>query len=655
MATAANNWETVKEFFEAALQQERERRSSFLQERCHDAGVRAEVERLLAEHEQAGSFLSTPPVPVVPTNKQPAPTRPNVLPAGKVIADRFQINSFLGCGGMGTVYKAIDVREGSTVAIKMLHGMGALDRRVRMGLVREAQITAQLCHPHIVQVHDIGQHKGFLYIVMEYLDGASLDRVIRAHPKVGLEHALVLMLQICSGLAYAHNLNIIHRDIKPANIFIPRKGSPKLVDFGLARMVEAVGQSVTKDTKTGLAGTFLYMSPEQLNGQLADRRTDIWSVGVTFYELITYKRPFNGTNLISLAKSIENSPVPKLDTSYPQAENVMSILGRALAKNPSQRYQSVDELSSDLVRLLQLVRPEMISVSQAPTRTFGPMPPKTQSQSYSRLELGFAYRSSGKVRFREATFTQSGLRESLRQYSPEMMVPGLFSLSVLTGYASHFLVSDTWAVSAAMTFPVAVGFYFIARSNIAELGRKCRSCKLNRMRRVSKWTRYVTSNAEINWGNTDCLAALQEGHYDDAAKLLTVHGTKEGVIYSVIRFNLDFWECNRCGDQSALLIAEEKVDSKWVRGNRFYESYKYADGKASPLLKGIMCPACKWRPAKSDLWVCSCHHRWNTFDTRGVCPACSYRWEHTVCLSCGQVSLHPSWYQVAARSRLMSA
>jgi serine/threonine protein kinase len=655
MAIALENWNAVKQLFEAALTQDAAQRSSFLKEQCADNGVRAEVERLLAEHDQAGSFLSTPIMKDLPL-KKPSPQFRRISD-GKVLGERYRVVGLLGSGGMGVVYKAFDVRSNNTVALKMLNGMGQLDRLARINLVREARTTAELRHRNIVQVLDIGQHKGLLYIVMEYLDGISLELGIKRRPAASLGIRLLTILQLCDGLGYAHRLGIIHRDIKPANVFISKNGPIKIVDFGIAKLVEEAGQSVTKDAKSAIAGTFAYMSPEQLNGRPVDRRTDIWSAGVTLYELLTYVRPFNGATLAGLAKSIENDPVPPLDSSHPHATELNRILQRALAKDRDQRYSNIGEFAQDLLNLA--ASGGLLEIRKAPS-TETPRQGKRSKGRFSQLDLGFGFQSNGRPRFSEKTFTDRTHPVAELCLLGLLFVATPLTLVAVLGRLCGTIDSIT-ALGLLMFFnvpPMAVlaSLYCVRRTRAA-LVRKCRTCRWMLMRPVSKWSRYVTSNAEINWGFSDCIAALREGYYEDAAKLLTVHGAQNAVIYSVIRFNLEFFECNKCGDQRAALMVEEKFGSKWVPRERYQESYKHADGKAVPVVSAsreyanIFCPNCQWQPRKEDAWSCTCGYRWNTFETKGVCPACSYRWQETACPSCGVTSAHSDWYTPAAVER----
>jgi serine/threonine protein kinase len=500
----------------------------------------------------------------------------------------YEILGEIGRGGMGTVYKALDPQTSDRVAINMLNGAGALDPRGRMGLVREASTSARLRHPNIIRVRDIGQHKGWLYIVMEYLEGSSLDHILRARPAISVESKVSLMIQLCSGLAYAHSFGIIHRDIKPANIFIPRVGPPKIVDFGLAKHIEIAGQSATKDAKTSIVGTFPYMSPEQINGVAIDSRTDIWSAGITFYEILTYKLPFAGTSLVSLAKAIESDPFPSLDTSYPHVSELATILEKALAKNREQRYQTMEAFYFDLVRLLNSIEPAAAAKSDSSSDIVQTQPWKIDLTPCSQLDLGLTNRLSGKLRFQETKFTETGFLERMKYKQPDeiakAILMSLFCLSsvILMGWLHHSGPIDSFAIRIliGIYFPLvaalAFGLFFAGRMNVTER-RKCRTCPRGRMNRVSKWTRYVTSNAEIDWGYKDCIVALQGGYYDDAAKLLSVHGAEDAAAYAVIRYNIEFWECPKCSDQSALLIVEQKVDSKWRRQDLYHESYKYAD------------------------------------------------------------------------------
>ncbi len=193
----------------------------------------------------------------------------------------------VGRGGMGVVYKATDSSTGRVVAIKMIKGMAASNQQGRMSLVREARPSSgQSKSPkHHKDTHDIGQHKGWLYIVMEYLHGEPLDRVIRSRSALPVGQKLRILIQLCDALDHAHCNGVIHRDVKPANLFIAQDGTVKVLDFGLAVQSNVSGPG-------RFAGTIQYMSPQQIgNGEL-DRRSDVWSAGVTMYELLSGQLPF---------------------------------------------------------------------------------------------------------------------------------------------------------------------------------------------------------------------------------------------------------------------------------------------------------------------------------------------------------------------------
>jgi serine/threonine protein kinase len=501
----------------------------------------------------------------------------------------YEIVSEIGRGGMGVVYKAKDPRNGKFVAIKLLTGMGAVDPHSRMGLVREARVTSQLRHPQIVRTYDIGQHKGMLYLVMELLEGHSLDRIVKHREVVPVRDKLNLMIQLCSGLGYAHAHGVLHRDIKPANIFIHNSGSLKIVDFGLARLTEIAGQSVTKDRNTRLAGTLAYMSPELLNGTAADIRSDLWSVGVTLYEMLTYTLPFTASSLGALVKSVEKDPVPPLDISMALRGPLTRILECALAKDPSARYTTAEAFAHDLQALLLPSDGDQLAaqgVLDPDIDRRGLDPDYAQEDSYPHIELGLVNHAAGKIRFQATTFTQSGWLENIKQFLGRadfrllpfvafFLIIGSFNAAV-QGQPAGVFNWEAFGVCITFTASLVGLFVFGVRRANVTLRRKCRSCTRLRMMRVSKWSRFVTSNTEIGWGLQDCIAALEDGCYEDAAKLLTVHGAENALVYAVIRYNLEFWQCPACTDQCALLIVEDKSDSRWSRRDPYYESYKYS-------------------------------------------------------------------------------
>jgi serine/threonine protein kinase len=259
---------------------------------------------------------------------------------------KYEVLDLIGKGGMGVVYKAVDRALGRLVAIKVVTEAAARSELERF--YREAQFTANLRHANIVVVYDLGDFEGRPYLVMEYLDGQSLE-AMRATKTITMLQKISYVRQTCNGLEYAHSRqpSIIHRDIKPANIVVLADGSVKIVDFGMARLVHS------RHTRAGqLIGTVHYMSPEQIKGIDLDARSDIFSTGVVLYQLLTSKLPFAGNGIAQTLKQIVGSPIPPLSQfiqEYPPALD--HIIGRALAKERDKRYPSAREFSFDLLEV----------------------------------------------------------------------------------------------------------------------------------------------------------------------------------------------------------------------------------------------------------------------------------------------------------------
>ena len=257
----------------------------------------------------------------------------------------YKILERLGGGGMGVVYKAEDTKLRRTVALKFLPPELTRDEEAKERFIHEAQAASSLDHPNICNIHDIAEtDDGQLFIVMACYKGETLKKKIERGP-LKLEQAVELAVQIAQGLAQAHEHGIIHRDIKPANVMVTDDRTAKIVDFGLAKLA---GQ--TKITKAGSTlGTFAYMSPEQTRGDEVDQRTDIWSLAVVLYEMITGRLPFKGEYENALVYSILNvdpEPITSVRTGVPM--ELERIVEKALAKNLSERYQHLDDMLADL-------------------------------------------------------------------------------------------------------------------------------------------------------------------------------------------------------------------------------------------------------------------------------------------------------------------
>lgn len=256
----------------------------------------------------------------------------------------YRIIEKIGAGGMGDVYLAEDTSLNRKVALKFLSLHLIADEEYKARFKREAQAAAVLSHPNIVTIHEVSDYNGRPFLVMEHVEGQSLSDLCKDE-KLSVDKVIELAVQICQGLSKAHQAKITHRDIKPSNIVIDPDGRPKLLDFGLASI-----QGSEQITKTGWAmGTVGYMSPEQLKGEQADHRADIFSVGVVLYEMLTARRPFSRNSEAATLQAVLNEtpdPVSRFRTDVP--DGLQRIINMALDKNREERYQSIDDLLADL-------------------------------------------------------------------------------------------------------------------------------------------------------------------------------------------------------------------------------------------------------------------------------------------------------------------
>src|SRR5437763_14484300 len=254
---------------------------------------------------------------------------------------KYDVVEVLGKGGMPIVDKATDRRIGRMFAIKMMTGGFAESPDLLTRFYREAHSTAMLQHPNIVIVYDLGDQEGNPYLVMEYLDGEPMDKMISSKRELSMVEKLGFIIQCCTGLNYAHQRGIVHRDIKPANLMVLKNGDCKIVDFGIAR----VGDNSL--TRTGqVVGTITYMSPEQINAQVVDGRTDIFSAGVMLYELLTGALPFDGKDTASTLLKIIHEPPPPLSNflkNYPP--ELDQVINRALAQDREERYANTEDFA----------------------------------------------------------------------------------------------------------------------------------------------------------------------------------------------------------------------------------------------------------------------------------------------------------------------
>ncbi|MGF2383902.1 Stk1 family PASTA domain-containing Ser/Thr kinase [Lentilactobacillus otakiensis] len=264
---------------------------------------------------------------------------------GYVLNGRYEIIGRLGEGGMADVYLAEDLILKRKVAVKLLRLDFRDNPKAKKRFQHEAMAATQLDNPHIVGIYDVDEVEGMQYLVMEFVDGEDLKKYIKDNFPIPYAEVVNIMEQICSAVSEAHRHNIIHRDLKPQNILVDKHGYIKITDFGISR-------AGTEDTMTqtrSIIGSIHYLSPEQIKGQMATARSDIYSLGIILYEILTGKVPFNGDTAVSIAIKHSQTPMPSVrdfDPRIPQAmENVVL---KATAKNPDDRYQTVNEMAADL-------------------------------------------------------------------------------------------------------------------------------------------------------------------------------------------------------------------------------------------------------------------------------------------------------------------
>lgn len=267
-----------------------------------------------------------------------------VLQPETLLNNRYRVEGPIGEGGMATVYRAVDTRLGRTVAVKVLHPEFARDQPFLQRFEQEAEFAASLgSHPNIVAIYDIGQDGGLHYIVMELVDGQSLKALIRDRAPFSVEEAFGIGQQVASALDFAHGRGLVHRDVKPQNIVVTPDGIAKVTDFGIARSVTA-----SQLTRTGMViGTVHYFSPEQAQGKSAGPASDIYSLGIIVYEMLTGHLPFDAENAIGVAmQHLHSDPPPLWDFNPDLPRRAVDTVMRALAKDPNERYRDAAEFAS---------------------------------------------------------------------------------------------------------------------------------------------------------------------------------------------------------------------------------------------------------------------------------------------------------------------
>ena len=372
-------WQQIDAIFSSALERPPAERGAFLDEACRgDEGLRREVESLLA-HDQAGSLMEHPGFEDAARLLGGGKSLGGVESLTGQTLGTYKILEELGAGGMGVVYRALDTKLGRAVALKLLLPEYTRDAARLRRFEIEAKHASSLNHPNILTVYEVGSEGGTYFIVTELVEGETLRQRLARGP-LPINEALGVAAQVADALDVAHEAMIVHRDIKPENIMIRRRDAyAKVLDFGLAKLIEEFPAGAAADgaeaaaklvqTEAGvMIGTPSYMSPEQARALPVDARTDIWSLGVTLYEMVAGRRPFSGETASDVMASIlQKDPPPLSHPSCEVPEALGLLVSKALAKDRGERYSTTKELLADLNRLKRRLEFETEAERSAPT------------------------------------------------------------------------------------------------------------------------------------------------------------------------------------------------------------------------------------------------------------------------------------------------
>jgi serine/threonine protein kinase len=364
------HWQQVEEVLQGALDRPWPERDSFVAEACAgDEELKREAQSLIAAADEAGDFI-----------EQPALSQDAYVLLGGAIEGQigpYMILECLGSGGMGEVYLAQDTRLNRPVALKILPSYFAGDDARLFRFQREARAASALNHPNILTIHEVGEHEDLRFIATEYVDGHTL-RWLMENGSLSADEIIDIAIQIASALSAAHRAGIIHRDIKPENVMRRADGLVKILDFGIAKLVEQEPPSNNQttggriETEVGvMLGTVNYMSPEQARAVEVDERTDIWSLGVVLYELLAKRLPFEReTRMDTLVSILERKPEPLPEATHDGVAALQQIIDRALEKNRSRRYANAEEMLADLRDARELKQPTGGTYVEPRRRTF---------------------------------------------------------------------------------------------------------------------------------------------------------------------------------------------------------------------------------------------------------------------------------------------
>ncbi|MCA0148682.1 Stk1 family PASTA domain-containing Ser/Thr kinase [Rossellomorea vietnamensis] len=366
---------------------------------------------------------------------------------GKRISGRYRIIKLIGGGGMANVYLAHDVILDREVAIKMLRIDFANEEEFIKRFQREAQSATSLAHPNIVSIYDVGEEDDLYYIVMEYVHGMTLKQYIQQHSPVNVDKAIDIMKQLTIAMSHAHQNHIVHRDIKPHNILLDEEGNVKITDFGIAMALSAT--SITQTNS--VLGSVHYLSPEQARGGMATKKSDIYSLGIVMFELLTGRLPFSGESAVSIALKHLQSETPSLKRWNPDIpQSVENIVLKATAKDPFRRYESLEEMDEDLSTALDADRmnePKFaVPLDDEATKA---IPVITDQKAYSNLDDTIVHHQTDDVQTKPTPPVKQGKKGKKDKTKPPkgkskkkwpMVIIGLFFLLILLGVAAVTMV-----------------------------------------------------------------------------------------------------------------------------------------------------------------------------------------------------------------------
>src|SRR5215831_7762131 len=366
-----DRWQQLERIYKEALKITPEKRDAFLGDACRDApDVKRDVEALLAA--DSLTFMNRPAWDAVA-----APVG-SLLSKGEAVGI-YRIETLLGRGGMGEVYRAHDAKLNRDVALKVLPAAFVNDRERLSRFQREARLLASLNHPNIAFIHGFEDSGDTYALVMELVEGPTLADRIRQGP-IPIDEALAIAKQICEALEYAHERGIVHRDLKPANIKLTPSGTVKVLDFGLAKAVEGAATSVDMSnsptitpiaTQSGiLLGTPAYMSPEQARGKPVDRRADIWAFGCVLFEMLAGKLAFNGETVTDTLAAVINMPPDWSLLPATTPSEIRSLLRRCLQRETRQRLQAIGDARIAVEEILSGAGPSEPAAVQIQTRKY---------------------------------------------------------------------------------------------------------------------------------------------------------------------------------------------------------------------------------------------------------------------------------------------